>query len=106
MQRTRVAAPEYQNALQRIRHKQQIIADLVSGRLGLLDAAVRFWRQAGEGPPARTDPASAESWCRTVIGWAHLALCDRPERADAVSDRLEQELESYMAVHGAVQLPA
>jgi hypothetical protein len=95
MLQTRVPAHDYQRALERIRHKQQIVAELADGRLGLVEAAARFGEEA-VGPAARTDVAGAESWCRTVIGWAHLALSDRPERADAVSSRLEQELESHL----------
>jgi hypothetical protein len=99
MRRTQPARTDPQRALRGVALKQQIIAELVAGRLRLLEATARF-RQAGG-----TEPGSPEEWCRTVIGWAGLALCDRPERAEAVSDHLERELQSHLARHGAVSLP-
>jgi len=100
---------EHQLALRCIALKQAIVADLISGRLPLLEATARF-RQAGGGAPAARLPArgepAAEDWCRTVIGWALLALSDRPERAEAVSEHLEQELQTHLARHGSVRLPS
>jgi hypothetical protein len=80
-------------ALQRLHGKQQIVADLIGGRLSLLEASSRFRALSDDG---RTEEAA----CREVIGWAHLALRDRPETADAVSTRLEEELERYLSCHG------
>src|SRR5262249_31304307 len=57
--------------------KQEAVAALIAGRLTLLEAAATF-RAAGCPRP----DADGESACRSVIGWVHLALCDRPERAE------------------------
>jgi hypothetical protein len=102
-----VPGQEYHLALQRLQSKQQIIAELISGRLPLLEATAQF--RAAQ-PPAK-DQAGAppsddgERLCRTVIGWAYLALSERPERADAFSEELEQELQDHLARHGTVCLP-
>lgn len=76
--------------------KQQAVAALIDGRLSLLEAAGRF----------RDAQASAdgEALCRAVIGWVHLALNDRPERAEAVSQRLEGELQTYLDRSGRGRL--
>ncbi|HJZ60370.1 MAG TPA: hypothetical protein VKE74_35830 [Gemmataceae bacterium] len=71
--------------------KQQAVAGVIAGRLTLLEAAARF-RAAGGGPVE----ADGEAVCRSVIGWVHLALSERPERAEEVSARLESELQSYI----------
>jgi hypothetical protein len=83
--------------LQRLQVKQAVIADLIAGRLTLLEAAARFRGCA-------TEAEDPELTARAVIGWAHLALRDRPEEADAVGDRLEAELRQHLARHGAVRL--
>src|SRR5262245_43783529 len=80
-------------ALQRLQNKQQVIADLIGGRLSLLAAATRFQALAADG-------RGEEATCREVIGWAHLALRERPETADALSARLEGELERHLSRHG------
>ena len=82
---------------------------MIEGRLSLLEAAAWF-RAAGLGSPV-ADPRSvpaheAESLCRSVIGWVHLALCDRPERAERVSGMLELELEGYLDPFRRGRLPA
>jgi hypothetical protein len=97
----------YHQALHRLRAKQQVIAELINGRVPLLEATARFWaaqcpakEQAGA-PPSD----DGEQLCRTVIGWAYLALSERPERADAFSEELEQELQAHLTRHGTVRLP-
>lgn len=84
-----------QGKLARIRQKEAVVADLIAGRLRLLEAAARFCQvEVG-----RTEPplAERESWCRTVIGWASLALADRPERATLLADQLEGQLAVALA---------
>jgi len=90
----------YQQALRRLQVKQRAIAELISGRLQLLEAAARF--QEVEGGMGGED--EGEQLCRAVIGWAHLALSDRPERAEAFSEQLEKELQRHLTGHG-VRLP-
>ena len=74
-----------QQLLADVSRKERVVRDLIAGRVSLFEAAVRFG-----GPPDVGD--RAESVCRSVIGWVHLALRDRPERADLVAGRLEHEL--------------
>jgi hypothetical protein len=88
-----IRAQQHSLALQRLQGKNQIIADLISGRLPLLDAATRFQALAADG-------RGEEATCRELIGWAHLALSDRPETADALSARLELELERHLSRQG------
>jgi hypothetical protein len=89
---------EHRQALQRVEGKQQVIADLIAGRLDLLEAAARFAHLQ----PGFSD--DGERLCRSVIGWAYLALSDRPERAEALTERLEQELAAHLERHGVVRL--
>jgi hypothetical protein len=99
-------------ALQRLQAKQDIVAQLVAGRVSLLEAATRF-RAASqpvvEGPSyavfAQAEQDSDERVCRTLIGWAYLALCEYPERAEAVSNRLETDLQEILDRQGSVCLP-
>ncbi|MDB5307012.1 MAG: hypothetical protein JWO38_1214 [Gemmataceae bacterium] len=80
--------------------KEQAVTDVIAGRVSLLEAAARFGA-AGE---ARPD-TDGEALCRSVIGWVHLALRDRPERADLVAGRLEHELQDYRAQLGHLPTP-
>src|SRR5262245_18043624 len=89
---------EHQRAPERVQAKQQVIADLIGGRLRLLEASARF--QALDGL-AR----AGERVVRTVIGWASLALRDRPEQAAALTEQLERELRTHLARHGSLHLP-
>lgn len=82
-----------------LQQKQAIINQVIEGRLPLWEAAGRFQvahKAAGEclesatGVPNRS--IDGESVCRTIIGWVCLALSDRPEQANRVSERLEVEL--------------
>jgi hypothetical protein len=99
-------------ALQRVQAKQDIVAQLVAGRINLLDAATRFraasqpvaeWH--GGAFRARPEENADEHVCRTLIGWAYLALCEYPERAEAVSNRLETDLQALLDRHGCICLP-
>jgi hypothetical protein len=87
---------EHRLALQRLEAKQQIIQELVHGRVQLLEAATRFQTVSRQSAETWREPVVSEHLCRTLIGWAHLALSDRPEVADAVSERLEAELNDYL----------
>jgi hypothetical protein len=90
------------SALARVATKQRVVEQVIAGRLSLMEAATRF-RAAGRGLlPAAED---GETVCRTVIGWAELALRDRPERASAVAERLEGELRWHLERYGGVDLP-
>jgi hypothetical protein len=92
----------YRRALERVEAKQQAVADLIDRRTDLLEAAARF-HAAGLAPSDVV--GDGERLCRSVIGWVYLALSDRPERAEALSDELERELQVVLSRHGAVRLP-
>src|SRR5437763_1294716 len=87
-------------ALVRLRAKQRAVGQVIAGTLSLVEAATCFG--AGEKNGTGRD---GETLCRTVIGWVHLALSDRPEQAEAVSERLEDELRMVLTRHGRVRLP-
>ena|SRR5579871_1880646 len=91
-----------------VAQKQQAVAGVIAGHLSLLEAAAWF-RAAGLGTTVAECPpvpsTEAESLCRSVIGWVHLALCDRPERAETVSGKLEYELDHYLGRAGHGRLP-
>ncbi len=98
--------------LQGLQRKRRIIAELIEGHMPLLQAASQFEaaQQASSacfervtGIPSATD---SESICRTVIGWVHLVLSDRPEQAERVSQQLEKELQGYLQQYGNVNLSA
>jgi hypothetical protein len=95
-------------ALQRLDAKKEIIGQIINGRLRLLEAANQFRRlgrpaNGGVGlVAARND--SDEDLCRSLIGWVYLALSERPERAEALSDQLEAELSAHLTQHGSVNL--
>lgn len=83
--------------------KQQIIRQVIEGRLELQEAAVRFQAvhrvaaaciEQATGVPSAA--ANAENLCRTVIGWVYLTLSNRPEEAERVSNRLERELQCQL----------
>jgi hypothetical protein len=80
-----------------LRVKLDAVAAVIAGRMTIVEAAARF-RAAGCPAPN----ADGESAGRSVIGWVHLALCDRPERAEEVSARLEQELQAYLTRRGGL----
>jgi hypothetical protein len=87
-------------ALARLRAKQRAVGQVIAGTLSLVEAASHFG--AGDRDVAGRN---GEALCRTVIGWVHLALSDRPEQAEAVSERLEAELRAVLTRHGCVRLP-
>jgi hypothetical protein len=98
------AAPNAAPALPRavllgLKQKQAIINEVIDGHLPLWEAAGRFQAahqaarvclEKATGVPGHT--IDGETVCRTIIGWVYLALVDRPEQADKVSERLECEL--------------
>jgi len=102
------ARTEAQQTLQRVRQKQQVIDDLIAGRLDLFQAASHFQSLSTGGPDGGTsflgdrETSNPENLCRAVIGWANLALRERPERAALLAERLEHDLQSHLAQHGGV----
>ena len=96
-----------------LQQKQAIINQVIEGRLPLWDAAGRF-QAAHQAARACLERATGvpghaidgESVCRTIIGWVCLALSDRPEQADRVSERLEGELREYLNRVNPARTPA
>jgi hypothetical protein len=95
-----------------LQQKQAIINQVIDGRLPLTEAAGRFLvahQAAGvcleqaTGVPSHT--IENEDACRTIIGWVCLALSDRPEYADRVSERLECELRDMKKNLSALKPP-
>jgi hypothetical protein len=89
--------------LQGLQQKQAIINQVIEGRLALWEAASRFQAahqaarlclESATGVPSHS--IDGETICRQIIGWVHLALSDRPEQADRVSERLEGELLEHL----------
>ncbi len=89
------AFADHQRALERLRTKEAVIADLIAGRVPLLEAAARF--EQVESRNNASQDGDGERWCRTVIGWTYLALSDQPERAAHVTEQLELELQHFLA---------
>jgi hypothetical protein len=106
---TKNTAREAQNAtlpktvLLALQQKRAIIDEVIEGRLPLWEAAPRFQAahaaasQCMESATGVPNPLpDSETLCRTIIGWVHLSLSDRPETADRISDRLESELREHL----------
>ncbi|HEX3147536.1 MAG TPA: hypothetical protein VHR66_05595 [Gemmataceae bacterium] len=103
-QAVRNAAPALPKAvLLGLQQKQAIINQVIDGHLPLWDAAGRFQTahqaarvclEEATGVPSLS--IDGEAVCRTIIGWVCLALSDRPEQADRVSERLELELREIL----------
>jgi hypothetical protein len=107
------AAPALPKAvLLGLQQKQAIINQVIDGHLPLSEAAGRFQvaHQAARvcleratGVPGHT--IDNEAVCRTIIGWVYLALIDRPEQADRVSERLEVELRELLNRNALAKTP-
>jgi hypothetical protein len=103
-QTVRAAETALPNAvLMGLRQKQAIINQVIEGRLALWEAAGRF-QDAHQAARVCLERATGvpncsidgEAVCRTIIGWVHLTLSDRPEHADRISERLECELREFL----------
>ena len=93
--------------------RQEVVDDVIAGRLGLLDAAARF-RDVTPGPNEtvpylRTAFAGGnddERFCRWVIVRVDATLLSRsPAEADRAKARLEKELQDCLRRDGRVALP-
>jgi hypothetical protein len=95
-----------------LQKKQAIIHEVIDGHLPLAEAAGKFEAahqaarvclETATGVPGHS--IDNESACRTIIGWVYLALLDRPEHADRVSERLEGELRELLNRNALVKTP-
>ena len=109
----RSVEPNLPNAvLMGLQQKQAIVNQVIAGRLALWEAAGHFQaaHQAARTCMERATgvPASSidgEAICRTIIGWVHLTLSDRPEQADRISERLESELRDFLKKNAPALTP-
>jgi hypothetical protein len=85
--------------------RDQIIEEVIADRLTLFQAATRFqelnesdphfcWGVLRSAYPGATDH---ECCCRQIIAFVQIDLEDDPTRARAVVERLERQLDGYMA---------
>jgi len=99
-------------AVARSQRMDEVAGEVVAGRLSLLDGAARFrdfcrsapdfaWDQFRVGHPAASDD---ERFCRLLIDRAGGLLWEDPDRAEAVTVRLEAELEEHLS-NGTLRLP-
>ena len=100
-------------SMERIESKETVVEACINGEMSLCEAAADFralhrdsrsWRDPLRPMPEFDD---GESWCREVIHWAKLRIrFGRSEsQADAVAQRLEEELQEEMDCEGRVSLP-
>ena len=100
------------SVLQGVEAKKRVVVDLIEGRLTFLEAVARFdaiHRDSTANLEMKMGILAShdgESLCRKVIGWVPLVLGDRPEQADAITARLEGELQAILDRFGKVLLPS
>jgi hypothetical protein len=97
--------------LNRVNTKCSLGAEVVEGRLGLLEAAARFRDLDRQWPALERDPRQAHAsdtdeqyYCRAVIAVVGMILHDRPETRAVVLGCLEAELRGHLA-RGNLRLP-
>jgi hypothetical protein len=96
----------------RILAKELLLEDLASGRLTLFAAAALF-RELDRMPPVAVYPpiglecpTEDELYCMRVITFARYGLkAAQPARAEIVTERLVDELESQRCLSGTIRLP-
>jgi hypothetical protein len=99
--------------LDRIALKEEVMADLLSDRLTLLETAAWFRRldRADGGPiwGPRSFPGNTEDerYCRQVLSWVKIQTTSwAPSQREMLQCRLEEELQDHLASHdGRVELP-
>jgi len=100
-------------AQHRVGAKQQVVSDLIAGRLSLLEAAARFRDLTPPSSDAarylRSVYAGAsddERFCRAVIQWVRgTRRSGSRAEADRVAARLEAEFQEYLRRDGRIALP-
>jgi hypothetical protein len=113
LQRAERLEAERQRVLQRCRGQMAVAAEVVAGRLTLLQAAARVRALRADEPPLvwkmvqRGHPGlSREEWlCRVVINYVGRVLYDDPAQARALVRRLRAELREHRQ-RGPLRLPS
>jgi hypothetical protein len=90
-------------SIQRVRAKNEIANDLITGRLGVVEAATRFadlpcppprmWEMLRDLHGGSSDQ---ECMCRHLISWTCQLVDDDPARTEALRVRLEAELRAHL----------
>jgi hypothetical protein len=101
-------------SMQRHEAKESIIAEVIAGRLTLLEAAAQFrdldarWPSAKHWLEQRFPSMSFElALCRRIIEQVRDELRLRaPDQVKCVVSRLEEELAEHLRRHGKICLPA
>jgi hypothetical protein len=100
-----------QALLRLVAARRQVAADVIAGRLTLLEAAARF-RDLNAETPAFEDcnriyPGNSpeERFCRLVIDQVESEMEEEPEQAAELRRRLEAELRQHLGSGGAIRLP-
>jgi hypothetical protein len=100
-------------AQQRVGVKQQVVGDVIDGRLDLLEAAARFRDLTPPSSDAArylrrvyAGPSDDERFCRALIQWVRgtRRFGSRAE-ADRAAARLEAEFQERLRRHGRIALP-
>ncbi len=103
---------EVEDTAERIRMKETVVESLLTGDMTLLEAAswfrslhhdARTWHHPQRPRPEHDD---AEAWCREVIEWTDCKVRfeQSPSRAEAVCQRLENELRQQRQRSGGLRL--
>lgn len=88
-----------------IHRKEEVVAELIVGRLSLREASEGFRRANPESPALARfqfhhlfpDASEEELLCRHVIHWVQETLVDDPDQCPAVIARLQNELRDLRA---------
>jgi hypothetical protein len=103
-----------EDIMTRIALRDRVVRAVVEGRMPLAEAAARFqeidlasttfhWQRFREFWPGATDE---EKQCRAVLGHVNSRLADDPDRARAVTRRLETELQAFLREQDTRMSPA
>jgi hypothetical protein len=102
---------QIEESIQRCKAKEDVVRDVIAGRLTLLEAAARFRDVNASWPKARAVLQQAYAGlpyelalCRQVIAYAEVEL-RWSDQKDRVLRRLEAELEEHLRRYGKVCLP-
>ena len=113
IEQSRELDAQIEESIQRCKAKEDLVREVIAGRLTLLEAAARFRDVNASCPKARTFLQRAfaslpyeHALCRQIIAYAEAELRDQgSDQKDRVLHRLEAELAEHLRQHGKVCLP-
>jgi hypothetical protein len=96
--------------LKRIAIKDEVIGELLAGRITLFEAAARFRRLDEEYPIDYQNTSiqvgmEDEYMCNQVIKWVRSRTAEGRGGSENLVERLEDELMRYKQLHGSIVLP-